>query len=621
MKLWHKYAIALFLVALVPLVIAAWQIAGRGADEVTLSAKAYHVAIGDSGLATVRGYLDSAQAEAKTLGATIAMPGVAADERMRAAQAQLIGAKVLETFVVFTPEGADVEHMTAADKDKRAVAAIEPPVPLLAELRDKAKADGVAWGTIVKGPDGSRYLPMVTRIVKPDGSLYAFGWTALPLAPLSAAMGELSQRRFGDPSLVTLIDGSLTVVGAGDPARVGQPFVARGADLGIDDGSALRRDMAHTFEYVTAAGEPRLGALTPVVELGWGIVVEQPKAEVFAAVSRIWTTAALVGGAFALAALLLGIFAARRLSAPISALSTAAGRVAGGDFSVQVPVPGKDEVGQLATSFNRMASQLTDTIAKLQETTAAKERMQTELDIGRNIQMSMVPLNFPAFPDRREFDVHAALKPAYEVGGDFYDFFLIDDHTLCVCIADVSGKGVPAALFMAVTRTMVKAHASAGLSSDEILDHVNDNLAKDNDACMFVTMFLGLVDLKTGEVTFTNAGHNPSYVKRASDGKVVRLEELHGPVVAAMEDVPYASGKVKLERGDTLVLYTDGVNEAMNAKHELFTEERLARLLRNNQWQSADGAVKIVLDDVWKFQGDAQQADDVTVVALRYLGA
>ena len=132
-------------------------------------------------------------------------------------------------------------------------------------------------------------------------------------------------------------------------------------------------------------------------------------------------------------------------------------------------------------------------------------------------------------------------------------------------------------------------------------------------------LFLGLLDLKTGVLTYTNAGHNPSYVIRG--GSIERLDKLHGPVIAAMEEIPYGSGETKLGKGDTLFLYTDGVNEAMNAKQELFTEERLAGLLAKNAWSTSDGAVKIVLDDVWKFQGAADQADDVTVVALRYLGA
>lgn len=629
MKLWHKYALALFLAAVLPLTIAAWQIASRGASEVKAASLKYLASVGDTGLGEVRGYLEGAIAEAKTILATIAMQGIAAEERMRLAQSQLIGASVLQNLVVYTPEGQSVQEMHAASFENKTFAkGVAAPAELPEALRKVAVDRDAAFSPVIQGEGGATFLPMTVRVRDAGGEIYAFGWTAIPLAPLSTAISDLSRRRFDTEGFVTLVDAEgagdakVRVIAAADAARLGKAFAPPGVEIGIDDPKDLARDMTHTFEYTPA--EARLAAVTPVVDprwagLAWGILSEETEERVFAPVAAIRSTALLVGGGFALLALLVGVWAGRRLSAPVVALSKAAGRVAGGDFQVQVPVPGKDEVGQLAVSFNSMTSQLTSTIEKLKETTAAKERMATELAIGHNIQMSMVPLKFPAFPERKDFDVHAALKPAFEVGGDFYDFFLIDDDTLCVCIADVSGKGVPAALFMAVTRTLVKAHASAGASCDEILERVNDDLSKDNDACMFVTVFLGLLDLKTGVLSFTNAGHNPSYVKRAS-GAVERLDQLHGPVVAAMEEIPYGSATTTLGSGDTLILYTDGVNEAMNIRQELFTEERLAELIRKSPWTTSDGAVKVVLDDVWAFQGQADQADDVTVVALRYLG-
>ena len=622
MKLWHKYAIALFIAAVLPVAVAAWQIASSGAAEVEESAREYHTATADVALATVRGLVETATAEARTLGAALAQPAASMDDRLRAARAQLTGAARLENYVVFSPTGELVFSMKAAgaNDDEDATLDVATPKELPEALRASALADGVAFSEVIVREDGALFLPLTVRIPKPDGELYAYGWTAVPLAGLSAAVTELSQRRFGAESdFVTLVDGQLRVIAAANPALLGTSIAGTGPLSGVTDGTLFHKDLAHTVEFVTAAGQERIGAVVPYVPLGWGVIVEQPRDVVYAAVGRVWRSALIVGALFALAALLLGTLAGRRLSAPIVALSEAAGRVAGGDFEVRVPAAAKDEVGALARSFNRMAEQLTDTIAQLQETTRAKERMQTELDIGRDIQMSMVPRNFPAFPDRREFDIHAALEPAYEVGGDFYDFFLVDENTLCVVVADVSGKGVPAALFMAVTRTMVKAHANAEGATDEILSAVNDELAEDNDECMFVTVFLALLDLKTGVLHFTNAGHNPSYIKRAS-GEMVRLDKLHGPVIAAMEDVPYGSAETSLAVGDTLVMYTDGVNEAMNAAKELYSEERLVHLLEDGHWTDADGAVKTVLDDVWAFQGAADQADDVTVVALRYNG-
>ncbi len=618
-KLWHKYALALFLAAAVPVGIATWQITSRGRSELLASSQQLQLAVSDTAMSTVRSLIDGAVAEATEIGALIAQKDVDPDERMRAAQARLVGAKHLANFSIYAPDGADIQHMLGANADTTVVGAgITPPSPLPEVLRKESRTTVAAYSELIRRPDGALFLPITVSILDAKGEIYAYGWSAVDIESLGADLGDLSERRFGRRDFVTLVDFKKRVIAADDATRRGQPFTPHDAEFEMNRN--LGENMVSSFDYTAATGEVRLGTVASVPDVRWGIIVEETQEEVYAGIGRITQTALIIGGAFAALALLIGIWAGRRLSAPIVAVSGAAGKVAAGDFTVQVPVAGRDEVGQLGSSFNAMTQQLTSTIAKLQETTAAKERMQTELDIGRNIQMSMVPLTFPAFPDRKEFDVHAALKPAFEVGGDFYDFFLTDDDMLCVCIADVSGKGVPAALFMAVTRTLVKTHAKLGASSDEILEKVNDDLAKDNDACMFVTLFLALLDLKTGVLRFTNAGHNPSYVKRKATGAIERLDKLHGPVIAAMEEIPYGSGETKLASGDTLFLYTDGVNEAMNAKQELFTEERLAGLLRNNTWTTSDGAVKVVLDDVWKFQGAADQADDVTVVALRYLG-
>lgn len=617
-KLWHKYALTLFLAAAVPLGIVTWQLTSRGRSELIESSNQLQVAVSDTTLGFVRNLIDGAVAEANEIGLLIGKKEVDAAERMRNAQARLVSARYLDNFSIYGPDGVDLEHMVGANADTAVVGGtITAPTPLPAVLRDEAKAHEVVFSELIRRADGALFLPITVRILDATGAVYAYGWSAIDLVPLSELVGNMSERRFQRKDLISIIDARQRVIAASDPARLWQPFSAAG---GLDTSGGFAIERMQSFGYTHTSGEERLGTLATIPDVNWGIIIEQPRDEVLAGVSRMTTTGIIIGAAFAALALLVGIFAARRMSAPITAVSKAAGQVAGGDFTVQVPVSGTDEVGQLGKSFNAMTGQLTSTIAKLQDATAAKERMQTELDIGRNIQMSMVPLKFPAFPERKDFDVHAALKPAFEVGGDFYDFFLTGEDTLCVCIADVSGKGVPAALFMAVTRTLVKTHAKLGASSDEILEKVNDDLAKDNDACMFVTLFLALLDLKTGALTFTNAGHNPSYVKRKATGKIERLDKLHGPVIAAMEEIPYGSGATMLGKGDTLFLYTDGVNEAMNAKQELFTEERLAGLLQNNTWTTSDGAVKVVLDDVWKFQGAADQADDVTVVALRYLG-
>lgn len=247
-----------------------------------------------------------------------------------------------------------------------------------------------------------------------------------------------------------------------------------------------------------------------------------------------------------------------------------------------------------------------------------KQRMQDELNVGRNIQMSMVPRTFPPFPDRDEFSIHAVLNPAREVGGDFYDFFFISENRLCVCVGDVSGKGVPAALFMAVTRTLIKARAIDDRSTASIITRVNDELSSNNKEYMFVTLFVGIINLTTGELTYTNAGHNPSYILKPG-APSERLENRHGPVLGAMPGLAFQEDTVQLKAGDTLFMYTDGVTEAHNPENKLFGDQRLAELIDTEKNEDVEVIVNRVVTDVRQFEGEAEQYDDVTVMALKYL--
>jgi sigma-B regulation protein RsbU (phosphoserine phosphatase) len=274
---------------------------------------------------------------------------------------------------------------------------------------------------------------------------------------------------------------------------------------------------------------------------------------------------------------------------------------------------------ELISDIRLKNEELQESLDNLKRTRSVKERMESELNIGRDIQMSMLPLSFPAFPHRSDFDVHAALYPAREVGGDFYDLFLIDDNHFCFCVGDVSGKGVGAALFMAVTKTLIKSRAANDLSPASILSHVNTELAQRNDSYMFVTVFLAILDLATGELAFSNAGHNPPYLKR-STGEIIPMKQRHGPVIGASEGLAYGQDEVTLRPGEYLFLYTDGVTEAMNIEKKLYSDARLEDLLVSNPFTSVEQAVQLSVQDVWEFQGQAEQADDVTVLSVSYAG-
>lgn len=253
------------------------------------------------------------------------------------------------------------------------------------------------------------------------------------------------------------------------------------------------------------------------------------------------------------------------------------------------------------------------------ETRRAKETIENELGVARKIQMSIVPKIFPAFPERREIDIHALLEPAREVGGDLYDYFLLDDDHLCFTIGDVSGKGVPASLFMAVTKTLIKAKSGVDMNPDQVLSRVNNELCKDNDSGMFVTILLGVLTLSTGELIFSNAGHNSPCLHR-TNGTIEFLPKLPGMALAVLENIRYASAKLTLQRGDRLVLFTDGVTEAMNRAGELLKNERLISMLETCPGTTARETSQFILDQTRLFANGAAQSDDITLLVIRYNG-
>jgi sigma-B regulation protein RsbU (phosphoserine phosphatase) len=245
------------------------------------------------------------------------------------------------------------------------------------------------------------------------------------------------------------------------------------------------------------------------------------------------------------------------------------------------------------------------------------EAIKHDLDIAREIQTSILPKTFPAFPNRNEFDLYASMDAAKSVGGDFYDFFLIDENKLGVVIADVSGKGIPAALFMAVSRTMLKTTAMGNISTSECLTKTNNMLCSESVNSMFVTLFYGIINLTTGEMNYSNAGHNPPYILK-SDGKVELLEGTGEIVLAALEGINYTQHHTILNPGDAIYMYTDGITEAMNINNELFTDERLKEVLQTVAGNSCKQIIDSVRKEVEEFSKGAEQSDDITAIAVRF---
>ena len=278
-----------------------------------------------------------------------------------------------------------------------------------------------------------------------------------------------------------------------------------------------------------------------------------------------------------------------------------------------------DEIENLYDSMKKMELDINTYIRDLTTITAERERISAELDVAKTIQASMLPCIFPAFPNRHEFDIYASMTPAKEVGGDFYDFFLIDPMHLGVVIADVSGKGVPAALFMVIAKTLIKNRALMGGTPSEILAFVNNQLCENNEAEMFVTVWMGILDLSTGVMTAANAGHEyPAF--RKADGEFELIKDKHGFVLAGLEDVGYTDYEIRFEPGDTLYVYTDGVAEATNAESKLFGTERMLQALNGSPDKACRKILENVREGIHAFVQEAPQFDDITMVALTYYG-
>ncbi len=323
----------------------------------------------------------------------------------------------------------------------------------------------------------------------------------------------------------------------------------------------------------------------------------------------------------AIAAILAAIYLRKRVVKPIRKVSEEATRFAKentrgeplGDISRY------EEITSLAGSIDTMEKDMVNYIRNLTAITAEKERIGTELSLARTIQANSIPNTFPAFPDRKDLDIFASMTPARQVGGDFYNFFLIDDDHLATVIGDVSGKGIPAALFMMVTNILISDRTVMGGTPGEILTFVNKSICEHNQAEMFVTVWLGILELSTGKLTAANAGHEYPALLRAG-GRFELLKDKHGFVVGGMDDVKYKDYELQLQPGDKLFVYTDGVPEATDADQQLFGTERMIEALNLDAGAAPEQILGNVQAAVDRFVKEAEQFDDLTMLCLEYRG-
>ena len=316
---------------------------------------------------------------------------------------------------------------------------------------------------------------------------------------------------------------------------------------------------------------------------------------------------------------------ATRFVQPIHELSDGVREIASGNLDTKLDIRTGNEIEHLAVCFNAMTDELQSYMRNLTKVTAERERIATELDVATRIQESMLPNIFPPFPERQDFDIYATMHAAKHVGGDFYDFYLLDEKHLLFTIADVSGKGVPAALFMVIAKTILKNFALTMGGSDDLAPLVsctNDQLCQNNDAMMFVTAFVGMLELDTGRLSYVNAGHNPPLVYRAAEQRFSFLDVKRNFVLGGMDELEFHGQEIILAPQDRIFLYTDGVTEALNEEKELYGEERLLSCLNGAGAEalSLEELLAVVRSSLTEHVKDAEQSDDITMLALVYRG-
>ena len=367
----------------------------------------------------------------------------------------------------------------------------------------------------------------------------------------------------------------------------------------------------------TKEGQKFFVFYSPVETTQWVVAIVCPRSELYMDVRMLRNLLIVLGVLALLLMIAMNYNGIRKVVAPVEDFSDVAKKIANGDFTAELPqIKSQDELKELHDSFEYLQHSLVNYIEELKSTTANKERIESELRIAHNIQMGMLPKIFPAFPERDDLALSAKLIPAKEVGGDLYDFF-IEDEKLYFIIGDVSGKGIPASLVMAVTCRLFRSVASHLDKPEEIISSLNDSLSDGNESGMFCTAFLGILDLKTGELKYCNAGHNAPLIIDAK-GNVLPMRVDSNLPLGMFSGYPYDGQELRMDKQTMLYMFTDGVSEAENKEKELFTERRVVALLKQNASKTPGEIVDETFAQVEQHADGAEQSDDITVLCLKY---
>jgi sigma-B regulation protein RsbU (phosphoserine phosphatase) len=388
-------------------------------------------------------------------------------------------------------------------------------------------------------------------------------------------------------------------------------------------------------------GEAYYFAYAPMETVGWTFVimistdeVESPTKQLVANLDHV-TEEAIDNANFVIKAAFVVVFiifilicminpviasgVSDRIAMPIKKLTDSVKSIQGDSLEFVWNEDTGDEMQLLAESFSSLTFRIKKYIEDIRAITAEKERIGAELNVATQIQADMLPCIFPAFPEREEFDIHASMKPAKEVGGDFYDFFLLDDDHLALVMADVSGKGVPAALFMVISKTLIKDRSQMCRSPKTILEEVNNKLYESNAEGMFVTVWLGILEISTGKIVAANAGHEYPAI-RGKNGNFELLKDKHGMMAGIIQDIQYTEYEIQLESGGSIFLYTDGVPEATDADGKLFGTDRMVNALNIDLHCKPKDLLENVTASIHAFVDTAPQFDDITIMSVTWYG-
>lgn len=500
--------------------------------------------------------------------------------------------------------------------------------------REASKTEEAVWLDTYTDYYGKLCLTCAKRFCGPDGELRGVVATDITVQEL---LDEIISTKLGESGYSFVLDENLDYLAHPDYGK--EDFTNglsthTGEDVSVllkikgNDSGIVRTQLDGIDRYIAFATFEETGwklcvcidvdeVIAPSVQIRTEIdsITEDAQQMVSSTLSKVMVRFILFFAMVGIIVIILSFSVSGTITRPIQKLAKNVENIGQGNLDVRMEVESKDEVGELALTFNTMLEDLQQYIKNLSDVTAEKERIGAELNVATNIQASMLPCIFPAFPEHTEFDIHASMDPAKEVGGDFYDFFFVDKTHLAMVMADVSGKGVPAALFMVIAKTLIKNRAQLGESPEVVLEQVNNQLCENNDANMFVTVWLGIYDLTNGTLRYANAGHDyPAVMRKDRQYEVIR--ESQDFVLGGLEGMSYGLHEMKLEPGDKMFLYTDGLPEATNAAEELFGEARMLEALNHCLTDTSQQTLKKVKEEVNAFVGEADPFDDMTMLSF-----